>query len=548
MSDIAVAAGARKPDDDVQHFLDLARNGTPDERKHALDRLARIFHHEFDFERLMAVRGLRYPSADELAPPPDSNWYLHNTGLTDDEAKQDWARHWAEVMEATARAKRAEDVERMRKDNRRADRVARMMQKKNMTVEQVGNVVSYAAFKERRKIQEPKLKKQPTAKQKQQSPINIKATGAEALATMKFEPIKYVVPGIIVEGLTLLAGKPKIGKSWLLLDAAIAVASGDYTLGHSCITKDGIPLGGIQCPEGDVLYCALEDNLRRLQSRMQKLLPQGQAWPKRLTFMTEIPRLGDGGLNAIWTWITQADKPRLVIIDTLAMVKQPTKRNQTAYEADYDSVLELRKMAAECKVAIIIVHHLRKAEADDAFDTVSGTLGLTGAPDSVLVLARDSSGGIVLHGKGRDLEEFEKAMEFDRESCTWRITGDASDVQRSTERGNVLRVIAEADEPVGANEIAAEIGTKPSKVRFLLHKLKKEGAIARVGFGKYQLPSTKPSTKLSTKFEVIGRAPPGERCSLCGKGRDVSQIRHDGETDLWHRGCAKKHLEAVKGF
>ena len=75
-----------------------------------------------------------------------------------------------------------------------------------------------------------------------------------------FEPIKYVVPGVIVEGLTLFAGKPKIGKSWLLLHAAIAVARGGFTLGD------------IHCDEGDVLYCALEDNLRRLKSRMAKLL------------------------------------------------------------------------------------------------------------------------------------------------------------------------------------------------------------------------------------------------------------------------------------
>src|SRR5262249_45065292 len=77
---------------------------------------------------------------------------------------------------------------------------------------------------------------------------------AEELAAMRFEPIKYVVPGVFVEGLTLFAGKPKIGKSWLLLHVAVAVAS------------DGFTLGEIHCPEGDVLYCALEDNLRRLQS------------------------------------------------------------------------------------------------------------------------------------------------------------------------------------------------------------------------------------------------------------------------------------------
>ena len=103
---------------------------------------------------------------------------------------------------------------------------------------------------------------------------------------MIFDPIRYVVPGFIVEGLTLFAGKPKIGKSWLLLHAAWAVADGNYTL------------GGIACEAGDVLYAALEDNKRRLQRRMFKLFGMAP-WPKRLTFINEMPRLAEGGLKLL---------------------------------------------------------------------------------------------------------------------------------------------------------------------------------------------------------------------------------------------------------
>jgi hypothetical protein len=106
---------------------------------------------------------------------------------------------------------------------------------------------------------------------------------SETLMDMKFQPIKYVVPELIVEGLTLFAGKPKIGKSWLLLHAAVAVARGEFTLGQ------------IHCLEGDVLYCALEHSLRRLQSRMDKLFGRARRWPGRLQFRCEMPRLGDGG-------------------------------------------------------------------------------------------------------------------------------------------------------------------------------------------------------------------------------------------------------------
>jgi DNA-binding transcriptional ArsR family regulator len=296
---------------------------------------------------------------------------------------------------------------------------------------------------------------------------------AEDIATMSFDPIKYVVPEIFIEGLTLFAGKPKIGKSWLLLHAALAVARGGFTLGT------------VHCVEGDVLYCALEDSLRRLKARMTKLAGT-QQWPKRLTFCYEMPRLSVGGLEAIREWIAAHPEARLVIVDTLAMVRESRKREDTTYDADYQAVLELRKLANEFSLAIVVVHHLRKAEADDAFDTVSGTLGLTGAPDTILVLKRDAAGGLVLHGKGRDLVEIEKAMSFDRESCLWRIEGDAADVRRSTERNAVLEAIDEASEPIGPNDIAAAAGMRATNVRYLLGKLIKEGLIEKAGYGRYR--------------------------------------------------------------
>jgi hypothetical protein len=196
-------------------------------------------------------------------------------------------------------------------------------------------------------------------------PINSEIKSAKVLQTMTFAPIKHVVPGIFIEGLTLLAGKPKGGKSWLLLDTAIAVATNGWTLGE------------IHCLEGDVLYCALEDSERRLQSRLRKLR---QDFPERLSYCTELARLATGGLAQIRDWITVHPQARLVIIDTLAMVRETRKREETNYDADYAAILDLRKLANDSRIAIVVVHHLRKADADDAFDTVSGTLGLTGAP------------------------------------------------------------------------------------------------------------------------------------------------------------------------
>jgi hypothetical protein len=134
----------------------------------------------------------------------------------------------------------------------------------------------------------------------------------------------------------------------------------------------------------------------------------------------------------------------------------------------------------------VIVHHLRKAESDDVFDTISGSLGLTGVPDSILVLKYDSSGGTVLHGKGRDLIEIEKAITFNHDACTWTIIGEASDVQHSIQRATILGAITEASEPVGARQIAEATGMKQNNVRRMLGRMFNDGAIEKAGFGKYR--------------------------------------------------------------
>ena len=296
---------------------------------------------------------------------------------------------------------------------------------------------------------------------------------AKSIKAMKFDPIKYVVPGIIVEGLTLLAAKPKAKKSWLMLHAAIAVA------------RSGFTLGDIKCEEGDVLYCALEDNLRRLKSRLAKLLGMDVDWPERLTFKTELPRLAAGGIEEIENWIKSANNPRLIAIDTLAMVRSPKKPNETPYDADYASVEALRKLANQYGVAIVVIHHLRKADSDDAFDTISGTLGLTGAVDTLLVLKRDTSGNVVLHGRGRDVIEFEKALVWNEDSCTWTVTGSASEARMSRDRRAILAVLGDGE--ATPSEIAAMASLKPASVKHIVLRMVRDGLLARTDKGKYAI-------------------------------------------------------------
>ena len=156
------------------------------------------------------------------------------------------------------------------------------------------------------------------------------------MQTQTFPPLKFIVPELVPEGATLLVSRPKLGKSWLVLDIAIAVASGRFTL------------GSMKPIQGDVLYLALEDGPRRLQRRLTKLLPTfGEKWPPRLKFATECPKADQGGLNDIEQWISTVEAPRLVIVDTLAQFRKAPNGKAQVYTEDYGAIAELQKLASK---------------------------------------------------------------------------------------------------------------------------------------------------------------------------------------------------------
>lgn len=295
---------------------------------------------------------------------------------------------------------------------------------------------------------------------------------AEQLQTADFPPPIFVVPGLIAEGITLLAGKPKLGKSWLMLDIALGVASGQSVLGN------------MPAAQGQVLGLFLEDSERRLQSRIAKLAPVG-AWPPDLVLSTQWSRIDEGGLADIDAWCRQANNPKCIIIDTLAKLRPATVGRKSQYDLDYDSLAGLHRLAHEFQVAILVVHHTRKADADDVFDTVSGTLGLTGAADSILILSR-RSGKAVLHARGRDIEDSENALKFDPAGCRWVCLGDASDVLVSDQRARILAALDSASEPLSPKELMLATGTKNrNSIDILLSKMVQENQIHRAGRGKY---------------------------------------------------------------
>jgi hypothetical protein len=299
---------------------------------------------------------------------------------------------------------------------------------------------------------------------------------AADLQRKRFAPVKYVVPAYIVEGCTLLAGKPKAGKSWMTLDMALAVATGG-----SCL--------GVQAEKGDVLYLGLEDNERRLQNRISKIIGAFTKWPANFQYATAWPRENEGGLDRIREWAKSVANPRLVVVDVLAMFRSPRGNSQSVYESDYGAMKGLQALAGEFPgLAVIVVHHTRKGPSEDAFETVSGTLGVTGGADTILVLTKDGAGA-VLHGKGRELEDIERAVEFDRATARWKVLGEAAEVRVSDGRAKILAALKSA-ESLGIDEAAMSCDLNYDQAKNLLFKMHKDGQIQKKGKGRYcALPS-----------------------------------------------------------
>ncbi|WP_439574924.1 AAA family ATPase [Phreatobacter sp.] len=292
-----------------------------------------------------------------------------------------------------------------------------------------------------------------------------------------FPPVRWIVPDILPEGCTILASRPKLGKSWLALDAAIAVARGGFVLGDK------------RCPEGDALVLSLEDNERRLRSRGFKLLGHDD-WPARLTVATEWPRADQGGIAKLERWAKSVADPRLIVIDVLAGFRAPVSDRANGYGTDYAAIAELRDLANRLGLAVLLIHHVRKGEATDPGDLVSGTLGLTGAADATLVLSRTAEKGATLYGRGRDLAEIDLALDWSQDACRWTIKGATAEVMRSDQRNMILAAIEENGSPMTPNDIASVTAIRGGNVRRLIGKMVRDGQLRKEGRSLYAIGNT----------------------------------------------------------
>lgn len=340
-------------------------------------------------------------------------------------------------------------------------------------------------------------------------PIGPAIVRADALMAKVFPEPRWAVEGLFPEGLTLLVGAPKLGKSWLALNIAVAVATG------------GVAVGKIPVDGGDVLYLALEDTGRRMQERLGITL-QGEPAPSRLHIATEWPTLADGAAAHLRQWLERHPDARLVIVDTFQRLRGPVSGNQNLYAGDYATAGELKLVADRFGVALVAVHHTRKATADDPLDMVSGTAGLAGVADTTLVLRKEiGRADGTLYCRGRDVPEADHALTFDPEACAWSLLGDAATYRRSRERQDIIALLDGSPEPMRPKAIADALGKKDGAIRYLLHRMVKDGEIDGLG-GSYRLPLSPPNTPNAPNAGPENPAIPGQMAKRAVSGAPLT--------------------------
>ena len=233
---------------------------------------------------------------------------------------------------------------------------------------------------------------------------------AEQLQRAPYSPVPFLVDELLPEGLHILAGAPKIGKSWLALWLCLCVSQGQ-------------PLWNFAVTQGEVLYLSLEDSYRRIQSRLFDLTEDA---PPTLHFAILADTLKHGLEQQIEQFLTEHPATKLVVIDTLQRVRS-TGGDSNLYANDYQDVGLLKQLADRHHIAILLIHHLRKLHDDDPMNMISGSTGLSGAADSTFVLQKSLRLANIasLHCTGRDIPDRTLKLEFGEEDHVWKLLEDS---------------------------------------------------------------------------------------------------------------------------
>lgn len=256
--------------------------------------------------------------------------------------------------------------------------------------------------------------REPPPPSEDKPPLVLDTITATDLQKKEIPPIRFIVNKLLTVGLNILASPPKYGKSWMVLALCLAVSMGGRFLGYDTA----------RC---ECLYLALEDSQRRLKSRMNKLL-SGKSAPAGFHFATAAHSMDEGLFDQLEGFLKAHPGTGLIVIDTLQKVRGCAQGREGAYATDYREAGALKAFADKHNVSLLAVHHLRKMMDDaDPFNRISGTNGIAGAADTMMVLSKEKRGddNATLSIVGRDVEPTDMVLMFNKATCYWENLGDA---------------------------------------------------------------------------------------------------------------------------
>ena len=229
------------------------------------------------------------------------------------------------------------------------------------------------------------------------------------LTELEFSARKFCVKGLIPQGLCILGGAPKVGKSWLVLEWCIRIAKGE-------------PVWEMPTTQGTTLYLCLEDTYQRVQQRVFCITDE---LPQNIYFANAAGTLEEGLEEQILTFVREHPDTVLIVIDTFQIVRGNGK--EPSYGGDYSDLQKLKRIADSQQITILLVHHLRKQGDRDPINRLSGTTGISGAVDGAFVLDRKdrSQNAALLICTGRDMDYRELELKFSKEKFVWELISDS---------------------------------------------------------------------------------------------------------------------------
>jgi len=290
-----------------------------------------------------------------------------------------------------------------------------------------------------------------------------------------YPPPVFLFAGLLAVGLTILAGRPKSGKSWLTLQMAI-----DAALNRPFLGKFDVKTAA------KVLYCGLEEGPPRTHNRLRKLLPEADIQLQNIEFRYTLKTLADNGAEELHE-LLKAGHYDFLVIDTFLKLARSGGGNRDIMRSEYAEVTQLQELAHRHGIAIVLVAHTRKMGAENALDTVAGTTGITAACDAVWTLRKMPDGASVLEITGREMEEQTLGLRLHTgDPFGWQLTAEGAEVGMSEARQEIVELLKD-DAPLSPAKIALLLRKNAVTIRRLLQKLAADDVVRKDRSGKYYL-------------------------------------------------------------